>query len=396
METKGIHNFELEFRRAVKRVEESTLSVCNKETILQFKDYLLSEGIGYAKISKYLYDLRQYGQFLEKPFAEANEQNIRSFVSYINQKDLSEHTRRELKLIIRKFYCYLRGYKKKGVYPPEVEWISLNIPNHHKKLPEELINEDEARLLIQNSETIRDKALVAVLIESGARVSEIGNLKIKHVSFEQYGARLSISGKTGSRKILVISSLPYIQQWVNNHPKNHDPDSFLWYNPHGELISYARISAILKKSARRAGIKKRIYPHLLRHSRATQFASNMSESAMKQYFGWTQSSKMAGIYVHMSGRDTDELIMKVNGIEIKKDMKESTLRSIKCLKCNTINESTNRFCKLCSFALTKEAQEQILKNESEIGEVNKFMDILFKDKDIMALVAQKIKEVKTI
>ncbi len=400
--TTRIHNFERNFKRIVERIEnpESVvknknapkykISQTNKNALLEFKDYLISEGIGYAKITKYLQELIVIDNLFCRPFEQATEQNIRQVVSKINQSNYSESTKRDYRLVLRKFYCFLRKTDK-GIYPPEVKWISLKIEKNHKKLPEELLTEEEIKKIIQGCDKLRDKALIAVLAESGARISEIGNMKIKHVSFEEIGARLSIEGKTGARKVLVVWSSPYLQEWINQHPSNSNPESYLWYNPQGELLEYVSIAAMLKRAVNKAGIKKRVYPHLFRHSQATHMANIMTESAMKEYFGWTQNSGMAGIYVHMSGKVTDEAILRANGLAINKEIKKPALEPIKCLKCKTINEATNRFCKLCGLPLSKEEAERILQEDTKRTQADEIMNKLVSDKDILELIKKKLK-----
>lgn len=386
-----IHNYKGRFERTVKRIKDSKeITDDNKKIAIEFKDYLLSEGIGFAKIERYLGDLLKFSKMLSKPFSDATEGDIRKVIGELNQNNLSEETKKTFKIMLRKLYRFIRGIIKKGAYPPEVEWISITIPNNHKKLPEELLTEEEILKIIQNCETLRDKALVATLAESGCRVSEIGNMKIKHVSFEEYGARLTVNGKTGMRKILIINSAPYLQEWVNQHPHNEDPNAYLWCGQHTEAISYTRITAILKNAAKNAGIKKRVYLHLLRHSRATLLANKMSDSALKHYLGWTQSSKMAGIYIHMSGKDTDETILELNGIMVPKENKKSLMKPKKCLKCKTVNEVTNRFCKICGLPLDKEEAEKILRADVERSQADEIMDKLIKDPEVLELIKKKI------
>jgi len=383
-----IHNLKRRYKRVIERVKTSSdISAKNKQVLLNFHDYLLSENIGFAKLERYFMDLIKFNIMLKMPFEKATEADIRRVVSEINQTNLSEHTKRGFKLIIRRFYRFLRNCDKDDPHPPEVKWISLKLAHKHSKLPEELLSEKEFIEIIRNCQTIRDKALISTIAESGARVGEIASMKIKHISFEEYGARLTVNGKTGMRKILVVSSSPFLQRWINEHPKNNNPDAFLWHNPQGEYLCYNRIAAILKKAARRAGIKKRMHLHLLRHSRATQLASIMSEASMKQYFGWVQGSQMAAIYVHMSGKDTDEAILQANGIKIQKQEKESTFRLINCQRCNTNNPPTNKVCQHCSFILDKNLQHKIIEEDERRNEK---IDKIFQDKDILDLIKKKI------
>lgn len=292
--------------------------------------------------------------------------------------------------MLRKLYKFIRGIDEKGVYPEEVKWISISIPKNQRKLPEELLSDEEIESIIRNCKTLRDKAFVSTLAESGCRISEIGTMKIKHVSFEEYGARITVNGKTGMRKILIIQSAPYLQQWINEHPKNNNFENFLWYNPQGEYLSYSALSKIIRQAAEKAGIKKRIYPHLFRHSRATGLASKMSEASMKQYLGWGQDSKMCGVYIHMSGEIMDNAILKMNGIEINEEKKESKLKEKICPKCKTKNGVTNVFCYHCGMILNQEYAEEKIKEDTNRQMADEIMNNLMRDPEVLELFKRKL------
>ena len=220
-----IHNYKRSFEKTCQKIKDSNeITEENKGIIFNFNNYLFSEGIGFAKIGRYLGDIVKFSKMLSKPFPAATEADIRRIMGELNQTNLAEETKKTFKIMLRKFYRFIRGVTKKGQYPPEVEWISIAIPNNHKKLPEELLTEEEILRIVQKCGTLRDKALIAALAESGCRIGEIGSMKIKHVSFEEYGARITVGGKTGMRKILVINSAPYLQEWINQHPTNENPE----------------------------------------------------------------------------------------------------------------------------------------------------------------------------
>ncbi|MBI4116540.1 tyrosine-type recombinase/integrase [Candidatus Pacearchaeota archaeon] len=391
-----IHNYKKRLEGQLRLVmEDEKILPKNRETILKFKDYLVSEGIGLPKISRYFIDLRKLSKMLGKNFEDANKDDIRRVVSELNMTDLTEESKKVFKVAIRKLYRFVRGVEEKLAYPDEVKWISIAIPKSKGKLPEELLTEEEIKATIRNCGNVRDRALISTLAESGCRIGEIGNLQIKHVSFEQYGARITVSGKTGMRKILVINSAPYLKEWINQHPLNDNPDATLWHNNRKSgFLTYARIKDILKRSAKKAGIKKRVYPHLLRHSRATCLASIMSESQMKNYLGWEQSSKMAGIYVHMSGKDTDMALLKANGVAVKEEEHESKIKPIKCMKCGEANPFSNRFCNSCGFVLEEKGALEIIKKDYEKESMNNFLSELMKDKDVLELFNRKINEMR--
>jgi len=386
-----IHNYKRQFERQVEIIQESKeISQDNKECALNFKDYLLSEGLGFAKIGRYLLDVRKFSRLLGKNFIDAGKDDIRRVVADIEQSNLAPETKKSFKILLRKMYRFIRGIDEKGVYPEEVKWISIAIAKNHNKLPEELLTEEEIINIIQNCTCLRDKTLVATLSESGCRISEIGNMRIKNISFEEYGARLTVTGKTGMRKILVINSAPYLQQLINEHPENNNPEAYLWRSQQSEYLTYARIVAIIKAAAERAGIKKRVYCHLFRHSRATALASIMPEAGMKSYLGWGQDSKMCGIYIHMNGESMDSAILKANGIETKKNEEQIHLKQKICLRCKTKNGVTNKCCSICGLILDEEYANEKMKADVERMQADDLMNKLMKDPEVLELIKKKL------
>ncbi len=76
---------------------------------------------------------------------------------------------------------------------------------------------------------------------------------------------------------------------------------------------------LVKEMAQKAGLRKRVYPHLFRHSRATELANVLTDQQMKQYFGWGKDSAMVGRHTHLSGKETDKAILEYYG-EHKSEM----------------------------------------------------------------------------
>ena len=115
-----IHNYKRQMERQIILVQESNeISKENKNTILTFKDYLLSEGIGAAKIARYILDLRKFNRMLNKPFKAADEGDIRRVVAEIEQSKLAPESKKCFKIVLRKLYRFVRGIKEKRTYPPE-------------------------------------------------------------------------------------------------------------------------------------------------------------------------------------------------------------------------------------------------------------------------------------
>lgn len=103
------------------------------------------------------------------------------------------------------------------------------------------------------------------------------------------------------------------------HPEGYNPDAHLWITFDSKTdalkpLQYAAIRTKLQRIAKKAGINKRIHPHLFRNSRCTYMANYLTEAQMNVYFGWTQGSDMPGVYVHLSGRDINDAILKANRV----------------------------------------------------------------------------------
>jgi integrase/recombinase XerD len=387
-----IHNYQRTLERLIERISDSSnFSSKNKETALNFRDELLSQNISISKTGRYLQDVIWLNKRLSgKDFEEVTKEDIKRIVGEANQEYTSEWTKKGIKIFLKKFYKFIRGTEGKGKYPPEVNWFSVNISGANSKIPEELLTEKEMSELIKNAKTDRDKALMSILCESGCRVGEIGSMQIRHISFEIHGAKITVEGKTGMRKIPIIRSAPLLQAWLRNHPSNESIESPLWVNSKGTLLCYARIVRILKECSKKAGIKKRVYPHLLRHSRATITAKHLKEAEMKHYFGWAQSSKMAGVYVHLSGRDIDNAILKMNGINVEEDNIENIPINQICSRCSKENSPTDVYCGQCSLPLNEEKGKELMEKEIKKIRAEEIMEKLMLDEEVISLLRKKL------
>ncbi len=388
-----IHNFQKRLDRTLEKIRESGIPEQNKKDIVDFHNFCFSQGIGAAKIHRYVFDIHKIATFLNKDFKDWDRKDIQEIVTKIEKTDYATETKRGIRIAIKKFFKWLRNIEEKGVYPPEVKWISTTNKKDKQRLPEDLLTEEEVVKMIEFCRNERDKAFIAVLYESGCRIAEILTIKLKNIAFDDLGAKVSVFGKTGSRRIRLVSSSAYIKQWLNKHPSKNNPDSYVWVKTNNELMGYATVRKLLTIIARKAGVKKRVNPHSFRHARATHLANFLTEAQLKEVFGWTQGSDMASIYVHLSSRDTDEAILKVYGKEIKsKENQKSLLTPKTCPRCNTENEATNKFCKLCGLTLDKEESNKIIRQDLERKQMDEMMNKLVEDKDFLGLMMKKFLE----
>ena len=232
-------------------------------------------------------------------------------IGVIESRPYAAWTKADYRLFCKRFYRWLRGTED---YPAEVRWIKARVEGVHRKVPEELLTDTEVQRMVERADFGRDRALILALYESGCRIGEIGQLLIRHVQFDLHGAILIVSGKTGMRRIRIVKAVRLLQKWLAVHPLREEPDAPLWIGLRGRnryrFLTRDAIARILERAARRADIKKRVHPHLFRHSRATDLAARLTEAQLKEVFGWAPGSAQAATYVHLSGRNVDEAVLR--------------------------------------------------------------------------------------
>ena len=266
--------------------------------------------ISKIRIRKISYAILATGRKLSKLPSEVTKQDLKEFFDWLESERYGAWTVHDYKLFAKQLFKLLKGKRF-------VQWIKIPNNIESKLGPEDLITDEELDRLQTVCDNLRDKAIIATLYECAFTPGEFLSLKIKNVTFDDLGARLHIEkGKHGPRTVRVIKASPHLATWIENHPVK-DLESSLWINEStnskSQGLKWQGLNRLLKRAARDANVKKRMYAYVFRHSRNTDLAKDATEAQLKQIAGWTQDSKMARIYVHLSGRDTDEAVFRNAG-----------------------------------------------------------------------------------
>ena len=379
-----IHGFDKGVQRYLAQIkEDSSILEINKRLLFEFVKYLRSQQLAWGTIYGYLWPLRYFAKECKKSFLEiGNEELIGilgKFENYGKNKKWNLTTQAKLRKALRRLFRWLKEF-----YGCQVNPEKIKCKEKKGNIPRVLLTEEEVRSLVNFCDNVRDKALVYVLYESGCRIGELLTLKLKHIQFDNYGAVLMVNGKTGQRRVRIINSAPLLKTWINTHPFKENPEAPLWITENNHRtnngsryapLGYRAVAKLLKKLEKRSGIKKHLHPHLFRHSRATHLAKILKEHELKEFFGWTQSSNMASIYVHLSGRDVDESLLKAYGIETNGEDKLK-VELVTCPKCGEKNPVDAVFCLKCGYPLKENLIAQEKRNEKIIELVVKFLQIL--------------------
>lgn len=320
--------------------------------------------------------LRALDAFLKKPFENATKEDMIRFLNTL-QDSLKAGSIHNYKFRIKHFYSWLFQCEHRE-YPSAVRWIRGANPRTTKTKglqtavkPEDLLNDEDILKLIEAADHPRDQALIAFIYETGAEAIETLKLKIGSIQFDQHGAVVSLTGTGGTRRLRIVDSVPYLLAWLNVHPERKNNEAPLWVlikrKNRVKALSHQGLYKNLQRFKRRAGITKPVKPTFLRHACLTKMAKVLPEQKLKVFAGWNPDSKMAAVYVHLSGKDLDEDILALHGKVAKKPepFKESPLRPRECPRCKKENPPTARFCMQCSMILDKKEAATISYGDKE-------------------------------
>lgn len=370
MEKLNIYRREKEYENELKRVERANISSKNKEFISKFHNNLLANAVTKERVIKISYQLRYLASLLEKDFDNATKENIMEVVKKFNiRTDLSEATKGDYRRLLKQFYKWLRN---DDIPPPEVRWIKNSQKIKNRRLAGQVITPEEVQQLVSKCENIRDKSFLSLVYETGARIGELLNMKVGDFENGKISGKVRLIGKTGERRVTIVSSVAYLNQYLSTHPYREDKNAYFWlcngtYN-HNEPLAYIGAVKLIKNAFRRANINKRCNPHMFRHSRATELASHLTDVQMCLYFGWVLGTGQVRNYVHASGRDVDSGILSYYNIKEETNRNKAIDIPINCSRCNTVNGSTAKFCCNCGMALdlkTALDTEEKIKVETE-------------------------------
>ncbi len=376
----GIHDrINVSLPRIEEKIRQAEYSEENKTAILDYENYIFAEGIKPIRIFACISTLHRFALSATKNFKDMNRIDVQNIVANIEKSNISDSSKREYKVRLKKFFKWLQGEQHSA------SWVKTSMKNSSRKLPDTLFTEEEVGELIKATKNPRDRALISLLFDSGCRIGEIGDLRKKDIIFDEHGAVAIVNGKTGARRIRLMFSGSAIADWMEYHPKKEDANAYLFVNLEGhnkgKQIQYDSLDKILKNVAERAGLKKRVHLHLFRHSRATMYAEHLTESQMDECFGWVQGSRMSRTYVHLSGKQIDDAILSIYG----KKKKEETLPILmnkKCPRCKKENGPTSSFCTQCGQPLDVRAMQDVEDSQRKLMQT---IELLMKTEDFKAL-----------
>ena len=196
--------------------------------------------------------------FSDKSIDLLSKEDIKTFLLYLIQhRKVSPSTQ-------NKYINAIKFYYKKVLKQPKMVF-SLERPNKAKKLPE-VLTEQEVFMILKQTSNLKHKAILSLLYSGGLRVGELIGLRIQDIVWDK--SYLFVRGGKGKKDRITLLA-ENVVVLLRKYIQKHKPNYWLIENPNRKHYSASSVRAILKRSAKNAGIRKRIYPHMLRHSFAT-------------------------------------------------------------------------------------------------------------------------------
>jgi len=275
----------------------------------QFLHYLIVEkGLSKNTIEAYSHGLSRFLNHLKEKgvheIQEIGKFHVRGFLLSLRKRNLSTRTIVRNLVVVRTFFRFLVQEGILGANPIE----NLESPRVEKNLPEILTLREIEQLLeqpdLQTPLGKRDRAMLEMLYATGMRVSELTQLPTHQVSLE--GGYVLLYGKGSKERIVPLGS--EAMKWVTLYLKESrgvlakgKESPFLFINRSGKAMSRQRFWKSLKDYARRAGLRKRITPHLLRHSFASHLLERGADLRSVQMMLGHVDISTTQIYTHVTG-----------------------------------------------------------------------------------------------
>ena len=364
-------DYEKRLNETVDNIQQSEV-ICdrNQELAQQYLRDKVLDGLSEATLLKNLTRLKVISEHLkDQPLDEMDKSEVKDLVAWVHTKYDNDETIDTYKNVIRGFWKWLDP-DTDGDAPDTVSWIKLNNSNGSDKLPKDLLSKEDIEAQVRSAKNSRDRALIWMLYETGARIGELIDLTVGDIEDRRQGKKVVIQGKTGARRLPLVESVPSVNRWLSEHP-NGKKEAPLWCKIQqggpDDQLSYRYIrEKILKKTMDDANVDKPSNPHHYRHSRASYLANHLKEAQLCEWFGWVQGSTVPARYVHLSGRDIDNAYDQMHGLFVpEEEGDESKVRE--CARCQELNDSSAAYCMRCGYALKgRSAADFEAKIESDI------------------------------
>ena len=248
----------------------------------------------------YISCFEAYMRFYEgMPLEELDERDVRDYLLHLLQEGKSHSYVNQAVNSIKFYYEIVLGMPNR--------FYEIERPRKTRKLPD-VISKEEALGMIQCTRNLKHKCIVGLLYTSGLRRSELLNLIPEDIDSNRMLVRVR-NGKGNKDRYTILSR--NLLEHLRAYFKAYRPQEFLFESPGGGSYSATSVLNVVSRAAYRAGIQRRVTPHMLRHSFATHLLENGVDLRKIQVLLGHNSTKTTEIYTHIAEstfRDIGDLL----------------------------------------------------------------------------------------
>lgn len=283
--------------------------------ILKFEE-MRDEARSYREAMESMVDKLQTRRYSESTVT-AYRYMFREFLKHLYPKPLHKVTLED----IQKYHHLLvvqrnvsRSYQNQSInavkfYMEQVVGLDrtkfeLERPRKVQLLPQVLAME-EVKEILDCTENLKHKAMLTTIYSAGLRIGELTNLRIRDI--DSHGMRIWIREGKGVKDRLTVLS-PILLELLRDYYVRYRPANFLFEGPHGAQYSPTSIRKVLQRAVVKAGIRKKVVPHTLRHSFATHLLENGTNLRYIQTLLGHTSARTTEIYTHVSTKKLEEVM----------------------------------------------------------------------------------------
>ena len=268
-----------------------------EKVLRQYKDLLIQKRYSQNTQDVYYSYFKDFCiYFQNEKLMDITTAQINSYIlDLIKSKSISISQQNQRINAIKFYYEKVLGRRK--------EYYELHRPRKENKLPK-VLSKNEVKRIFDATKNIKHKCILMLIYSAGLRRSELLNLKPTDIDSERMVIHInSAKGKKDRISLLSDNLLQLLRQYY----KEYHPNKYLFEGQNGGKYSPTSVANILKKAALKAGIKKTVTPHMLRHSFATHLLEQGTDLRYIQELLGHNSSKTTEIYTHVSKKAIDKI-----------------------------------------------------------------------------------------
>lgn len=367
-----------------KVINASSLLKQQEKTLNGYLTYLLNTVGKVTTIRNNIYIVVRFAIEVRKPFEDVNKEDIEQYFGKLargqtsNKRSVTEYNKPASAGYLNTTQINLKRFFKVVGNAEASNCITIKKYQQEKKTSDMMLTAEDILKLIEcsggyksHAMAIRNKCIIAVIYEGALRRSEARNIKLKDIEDCIDYVKIKVNGKTGIRRVILIKSLPYIRNWLNEHAFKNEPNCHFFINlgkKIGSRIGEGGVHKIIIDAAKRAKINKKITSHILRHSRLDYLGQQgWTERDLQIFAGWTNNSNMPSVYLHYDEQHVHNKALEMEGVISSKNKKkdDSLLKPKVCPECNELNPPSNIYCK-CGTMITQESIDSYKSKNKEL------------------------------